>query len=64
MTNLYALLCSRITFTQFILDLHTFVTKSALSCLRAFWGALLAKNLVGGGTKIFYTAGVWLLIMI
>ena len=42
---------------QLIFDLRTFVANSTLSRLRAFGGALLAKNLVGGGTKTFHTAG-------
>ena len=36
---------------MFLLDLRTFVVKSALSRLRAFWGALLAKILWEGAHK-------------
>ena len=46
----------------FILDSRTFVVKSALSRLRAFWGALLAKSWWEGAQKHFKGPGVWCLI--
>ena len=55
--SIYALLCSRFTFTQFILDLCTFIANSALSRLRAFWGALLAKIWWEGAQKHFIRTG-------
>ena len=48
--------CSWFTFTWFILDLRTFVAKSALSRLRALGGTFWPK-LVGGGTKTFSRTG-------
>ena len=45
-----------ITIWRFILDLRTFVVKSALSRLRALGGSFW-QNLVGGGTKTFYRTG-------
>ena len=42
----------------FILDSRTFVAKSALSRLRAFWGALLAKIWWEGAQKHFKGPGV------
>ena len=42
---------------MFLLDLRTFVVKSALSRLRAFWGALLAKILWEGAHKHFKGPG-------
>ena len=47
-----------LTFAQFIRNLRTFVVKSALSRLRAFWGALLAKILWEGAHKHFKGPGV------
>ena len=46
----------------FILDSRTFVAKSALSRLRAFWGALLAKIWWEGAQKHFKGPGIalWL----
>ena len=41
----------------FILDSRTFVAKSALSRLRAFWGALLAKIWWEGAQKHFKGPG-------
>ena len=48
--------CSWFTFTWFILDLRTFVAKSAFSRLRALGGTFWPK-LVGGGTKTFSRTG-------
>ena len=48
--------CSWFKFTQFVLDLRTFVAKSALSRLRALGGTFRPK-LVGGGTKTFSRTG-------
>ena len=45
--------CSWFTLTKSILDLRTFVANSALSRLRAFWGALLAKIWWEGAQKHF-----------
>ena len=42
----------------FILDSRTFVAKSGLSRLRAFWGALLAKIWWEGARKHFKGTGV------
>ena len=41
----------------FIIDSRTFVAKSALSRLRAFWGALLAKIWWEGAQKHFKGPG-------
>ena len=49
--------CSWFTIWRFILDLRTFVAKSALSRLRALGGSFW-QNLVGGGTKTFYRTGL------
>ena len=43
---------------MFILDLRTFVAKSALSRLRAFVGALLAKIWWEGARKHFIGPGL------
>ena len=43
----------------FILDSRTFVAKSALSRLRAFWGALLAKIWWEGAQKHFKGPGTY-----
>ena len=48
--------CSWLTFWRFILDLRTFVAKSALSRLRTLGGTFW-QNLVGGGAKAFYWTG-------
>ena len=48
--------CSWFTFTPFLLNLRTFVAKSALSHLRALGGTFWPK-LVGGGTKTFSRTG-------
>ena len=44
------------TFTRFLLNLRTFVAKSALSRLRTLGGTFW-QNLVGGGAKAFYWTG-------
>ena len=46
-----------LTFAQFIRNLRTFVVKSALSRLRAFWEALLAKIWWGEAQKHFKGLG-------
>ena len=46
-----------LTFAQFIRNLRTFVVKSALSRLRAFWEALLAKIWWGEAQKHFKGPG-------
>ena len=50
--------CSMLTFAQFIRNLRTFVVKSALSRLRAFWEALLAKIWWGEAQKHFKGPGL------
>ena len=49
--------CSMLTFAQFIRNLRTFVVKSALSRLRTFWEALLAKIWWGEAQKHFKGPG-------
>ena len=47
----------------FILDSRTFVAKSALSRLRAFWGALLAKIWWEGAQKHFKGPGLMVTVV-
>ena len=53
-----------LTFAQFIRNLRTFVVKSALSRLRAFWEALLAKIWWGEAQKHFKGPGISLFPLI